>query len=103
MTNPLSYCGLVDAKIRASDKDLPVECASTFPFNISFLDIGFFFHTIVFQYLPYFFAFFISADENDPINIGVKLMLLSRYGTVTHERGRAYGPNKCSGMLIKYL
>ena len=53
--------------------------------------------------MSYFFAFFISADEDDPINIGVKLMLLSRYGTVTHERGRAYGPNKCSGMLIKYL
>ena len=52
-------------------------------------------------YLSYFFAFFISADEDDPINIGVKLMLLSRYGTVTHERGRAYPPNKCAGMLIK--
>ena len=25
MNNLLSYCGLVDAKIRASDKDLPVE------------------------------------------------------------------------------
>ena len=24
MVIPLSYCGLVDAKIRASDKDLPV-------------------------------------------------------------------------------
>ena len=24
MNNPSSYCGLVDAKIRASDKDLPV-------------------------------------------------------------------------------
>ena len=24
MNNLLSYCGLVDAKIRASDKDLPV-------------------------------------------------------------------------------
>ena len=24
MSNQLSYCGLVDAKIRASDKDLPV-------------------------------------------------------------------------------
>ena len=24
MNNPLSYCGLVDAKIRVSDKDLPV-------------------------------------------------------------------------------
>ena len=66
-----------------------------------FLDIGFFFLPIVCQYLPYFFAFFISADEDDPINIGVKLMLLSRYGTVTHERGRAYPPNKCAGMLIK--
>ena len=25
MNNLLSYCGLLDAKIRASDKDLPVE------------------------------------------------------------------------------
>ena len=25
MNNPSSYCGLVDAKIRASDKDLPVK------------------------------------------------------------------------------
>ena len=25
MKNLLSYCGLVDAKIRASDKDLPVK------------------------------------------------------------------------------
>ena len=25
MNNPLPYCGLVDAKIRASDKDLPVK------------------------------------------------------------------------------
>ena len=28
MNNLLSYCGLVDAKIRASDKDLPVHTAS---------------------------------------------------------------------------
>ena len=26
MNNLSSYCGLVDAKIRASDKDLPVFC-----------------------------------------------------------------------------
>ena len=25
MNNQLSYCGLVDAKLRASDKDLPVQ------------------------------------------------------------------------------
>ena len=25
MTNPLSYCGLVDVRINASDKDLPVK------------------------------------------------------------------------------
>ena len=25
MNNPLSYCGLVDVKIRASDKNLPVR------------------------------------------------------------------------------
>ena len=35
----------------------------TFPFRF-FLDIGFFFLPIVCQYLPYFFAFFISADED---------------------------------------
>ena len=29
MNNLLSYCGLVDAKIRASDKDLPVNNHST--------------------------------------------------------------------------
>ena len=28
MNNLLSYCGLVDAKIRASDKDLPVQVQS---------------------------------------------------------------------------
>ena len=28
MNNLLSYCGLVDAKIRASDKDLPVQAPS---------------------------------------------------------------------------
>ena len=27
MNNLLSYCGLIDAKIRASDKDLPVACS----------------------------------------------------------------------------
>ena len=26
MNNLLPYCGLVDGKIRASDKDLPVKC-----------------------------------------------------------------------------
>ena len=29
MNNLLSYCGLVDAKIRASDKDLPVSAKYT--------------------------------------------------------------------------
>ena len=28
MNNLLSYCGLIDAKIRASDKDLPVPMAN---------------------------------------------------------------------------
>ena len=39
MNNQLSYCGLVDAKIRASDKDLPVSFdrrfLKVFPFEIS--------------------------------------------------------------------
>ena len=30
MNNLSSYCGLVDAKIRASDKDLPVRVANPF-------------------------------------------------------------------------
>ena len=32
----MSYCGLVDAKIRASDKDLPVLCVN----SIFFLSVG---------------------------------------------------------------
>ena len=31
MNNLLSYCGLVDAKIRASDKDLPVQSKNSAP------------------------------------------------------------------------
>ena len=30
MNNLLSYCGLVDARIRTSDKDLPVNFATIF-------------------------------------------------------------------------
>ena len=33
MNNLLSYCGLVDAKIRASDKDLPVQRCTAFRFE----------------------------------------------------------------------
>ena len=36
MNNLLSYCGLVDAKIRASDKDLPVH---KFAFSQILLDM----------------------------------------------------------------
>ena len=36
MNNLLSYCGLVDAKIRASDKDLPVRLAFTSVFGFYF-------------------------------------------------------------------
>jgi hypothetical protein len=32
MNNLLSYCGLIDAKIRASDKDLPVPVSIIFEF-----------------------------------------------------------------------
>ena len=35
--NRLSYCGLVDAKIRASDKDLPVLFVQKFTAEIAFL------------------------------------------------------------------
>ena len=37
MNNRLSYCGLVDAKIRASDKDLPVLFVQKFTAEIAFL------------------------------------------------------------------
>jgi hypothetical protein len=35
MNNLLSYCGLIDAKIRASDKDLPVNKKGSFEFGLS--------------------------------------------------------------------
>ena len=38
MNNLLSYCGLVDAKIRASDKDLPVkDSILDFAGNVSYV------------------------------------------------------------------
>ena len=39
MNNLLSYCGLVDAKIRASDKDLPVHSKQNTGFYYKF-DVG---------------------------------------------------------------
>ena len=33
MNNHSSYCGLVDAKIRASDKDLPISFDTEFVFT----------------------------------------------------------------------
>jgi hypothetical protein len=50
MNNLLSYCGLVDAKIRASDKDLPVTsifvcCIFGLGFAQLFL-IPFYVHTL---------------------------------------------------------
>ena len=38
MNNLLSYCGLVDAKIRASDKDLPVQMAKHQPMDQNLKD-----------------------------------------------------------------
>ena len=37
MNNLSSYCGLVDAKIRASDKDLPVQALGTLIFCSSYV------------------------------------------------------------------
>ena len=31
MNNLSSYCGLLDAKIRSSDKDLPIQTYQTYP------------------------------------------------------------------------
>jgi hypothetical protein len=42
MNNLSSYCGLVDAKIRASDKDLPVYPDFLFSFNDFCKTRGFF-------------------------------------------------------------
>ena len=39
MNNLLSYCGLIDAKIRASDKDLPVPKISIFPYKYMIGDL----------------------------------------------------------------
>ena len=36
MNNLLSYCGLVNAKIRASDKDLPLMSLDTLEVRVSF-------------------------------------------------------------------
>ena len=41
MNNLSSYCGLVNAKIRASDKDLPVPGAMSIHTVQNFLDIHF--------------------------------------------------------------
>ena len=40
MKNLLSYCGLIDAKIRASDKDLPVLNSCLFFIYFHIYDIG---------------------------------------------------------------
>ena len=40
MKNLLSYCGLVDAKIRASDKDLPVNIIFLSIFGLTFDQIS---------------------------------------------------------------
>ena len=36
MNNQMSYCGLVDAKIRASDKDLPVLTENYLPVQCTY-------------------------------------------------------------------
>ena len=41
MNNLLSYCGLVDAKIRASDKDLPVTLTFNYRKFFKKISIGF--------------------------------------------------------------
>ena len=45
MNNLLSYCGLIDAKIRASDKDLPVY--DFIDFTARFISLGAFIYTSV--------------------------------------------------------
>ena len=41
MNNLLSYCGLVDARIRASNKDLPVSCFSNPKINLKLHFVNF--------------------------------------------------------------
>ena len=40
MNNLLSYCGLVDAKIRASDKNLPVALSWKVLYNLKTIDVS---------------------------------------------------------------
>ena len=58
MNNLSSYCGLVDAKIRASDKDLPVREQMSSPnlhvFTLKFLAL----QKLVFPHKIYFPKFF---------------------------------------------
>ena len=42
MNNLPSYCGLVDSKIRASDKDLPVQFSFFVIVKEKLADVGFF-------------------------------------------------------------
>ena len=42
MNNLLSYCGLLDAKIRASDKDLPIKTPNEdLPYGCNFCNMRF--------------------------------------------------------------
>ena len=52
MNNLSSYCGLVDATIRASDKDLPVPNIKFIPITPSFPLMAGIFNMIVGRYMP---------------------------------------------------
>ena len=86
MNNLSSYCGLVDAKIRASDKDLPVQNCHTY--------YGTFVLCLVWV-LPSSFTFLwltksrgCSSLKDFFLNLGKAFMLvpMTLYGFINHLR-----------------
>ena len=59
MNNLLSYCGLVDAKIRASDKDLPVRYHIFFDINKT-------------SNITYFTKYLDNSKEGKEIDLGYR-------------------------------
>ena len=82
MNNLLSYCGLVDARIRASNKDLPVR------WPCSWLQINFWYYCLIHQangnypLLVYVYGGPGSQSVDQKWKIGYEDYLTSNYGIV---------------------
>ena len=79
MNNVLSYCGLIDAKIRASDKDLPVSGQLRIPNRLLLKVIRNFVLHISYKRL--------SFCQNDP-PMGKSLWQKESMATHRNNRGR---------------